>query len=497
MAKFIKLYTQQANTIKFILFLGLVVQLFTSYTAVGYYHPDQHFQIIEFSGHQLNVENGTNYIWELKAQIRSTIQVYLFSGFILICNALHITDAFTQTTILRILTGFTLWLLFNAMALITAKKLDKKSGFWLVFIVNFSWFFPYIRSLFSSEVVSSLVFFATAFWYSKKVNVASFFQLIVVGFLLAIAFYLRFQFAFGIIGFGLFVLLQKQYKQIFPLLIGFILGVALNTYLDYLFYKNWVCTPYLYYTVNITQGKAAEFGQDGFTFYIGVLLTEFTILPISVILLWHWLKQSVLNFNNVFVLAVLFFIVGHSLVSHKEQRFMFPAILAMPLIIASSLSKVEALYHHSKKLIKYSFRLAVWLSFILNFVIIVLFMFVPYAQTINFASILNKQYKNQQITCLQRTPLETESLAKCVFYAKSANGVQYNKIMTNDSLRHLTPLPTMVATTFNQAKPNFSMLDSLGYKPVIYGNKLAWKLNELFMAKDINTINDIWVLYRR
>ncbi|MFY8128462.1 MAG: hypothetical protein ACOVMM_08780 [Chitinophagaceae bacterium] len=497
LAKLLSLYTQQKNTIKLMLCVGVIIQLITSYTAVGYYHPDQHFQIIEFSGHQLGVPNGTNYIWELKAQIRSTVQVYMFSGFSSICNLLSITDPFVKTTILRIITGILLWLLFNTIALIISKQLDKRSAFWLVFIVNFSWFFPYIRSLFSSEIISSLVFFATAFWYSKRQFVAATFQIIIVGFLFAIAFYLRFQFAFGLIGFGLYVLLQKQYKHILPLLVGFILGVVFNTYLDYLFYKQWVCTPYLYYTVNITQGKAAEFGQDGFTFYIGVLLTEFTILPISIYLFWHWIKQSVINFNNVFVLTVLFFVVGHSLISHKEQRFMFPAIMAMPFIVATALGKVAELYYHTKTIIKYTFRVCVWLSFILNFIILILFMFVPYAQTLNFASELNKKYKQQTITCLQRSPLETESLAKCVFYSTNLNGVSYQKISTNDSLLHQKQLPKYVATTFNQVKNDFKMLDSLGYKPVEFGNKFAWKLNQFLMSKEINTINDIWVLYQR
>jgi hypothetical protein len=40
-------------------------------------------------------------------------------------------------------------------------------------------------------------------------------------------------------------------------------------------------------------------------------------------------------------------------------------------------------------------------------------------------------------------------------------------------------------------------MDSLGYKPIEYGNKLAWNLNEFLMKKEINTINDIWVLYKR
>lgn len=497
MRKLYQLYQQQTIAIQVILLLGVVVQIITSITAVGFFHPDQHYQIIEFSSYQLNLPNATNHIWELKAHIRSTLQVYIFTCFTVSCNFLGITDAFTQTTILRVITGIVLWFLFNTIALVAAKKIDAASRIWLFLIINFSWYFPYCRSLFNSEMISSLVFFGTLFWYSTLENSKKMGQYMAVGILLAMAFYLRFQFAFGIVGFGFFILLKKRYTQILPLIIGFFIGVFFNTFLDFLFYKQWVCSPYLYFKVNITEGKAAEFGQESFTYYIYVLLATVTILPISIFIFWHWIKQVLVNFKNVYLLATLFFIIGHMCVGHKEERFMFPVIQIMPIIVAGSLFSLLKLYNNYQiKTLQYGFKFLVWLSLCLNVLMLVLFMIIPYAQTLHFASKLNKNYKQQQVLCLQRTPLETESLAPYTFYAKQDNKVMYTKILTNDSLIIKYKTAPYLATTFNQAKNNFKQIDSLGYKPVAYSNELIWKLNSFLQSKSANTINDIWVLYQ-
>jgi len=53
------------------------------------------------------------------------------------------------------------------------------------------------------------------------------------------------------------------------------------------------------------------------------------------------------------------------------------------------------------------------------------------------------------------------------------------------------------AVTYNDLKNGRPMLDSLGYKPVLYSSNLLWHINEFLHSKKINTINDIWVLYRK
>lgn len=484
---------------KWVLFFGFIAQLITAYTALGFFHPDQHFQIIEFSSYQLELPNATNYIWELNSQIRSTFQVYLFSGYVLLCKAFGVTNAFTQLTILRLCFSSLLWFFFNKLAVYFLKQ-QKQNLFFVLLLVNFSWFLPYSRTLFNSEMLGSLLFFVSLYlfdkWKMSDNNNANFYQLILVGFVFSLSFYTRFQIAFGLLGFGLMLLLKKEFKVIFPTVWGFVIGILLNTGLDFLFYHKWVCTPWLYFKSNIIDGVAKSFGEAGVDYYLWVLLVILTVAPLSIILFWRYIRNSISFWQHVLVLPVLFFIIGHSLVGHKEERFMFPMINVLPIIIALNIKPLINTFNSKVVFIKYGFRSVVWLSVGLNLLLLILFMFIPYAQTLSFASKLNSSKIRGKVVCIERSPLETESLAPFIFYSNSMQQVSFEKIKNTDSLFLLKPLPAYVATTFNQSKNYFKRIDSLGYKPTNYSSTFLWNINLFLQQKHANTINDIWVLYK-
>ncbi|MBS1659557.1 MAG: hypothetical protein JST68_00760, partial [Bacteroidetes bacterium] len=119
------------------LFLGsLLVQVIMCVTAIGIYHPDQHFQIIEFSSAQLHKPFG--YVWEYDAQIRPTLQVYLFTGYRVFCGWMGLTDPFAQITVLQIIFGLALFVLYNLLAFYYLRKENRKILYWVIFILNFS-----------------------------------------------------------------------------------------------------------------------------------------------------------------------------------------------------------------------------------------------------------------------------------------------------------------------------------------------------------------------
>src|SRR5436190_6862249 len=103
--------------LKLILFAGLIIQVLFSITATGFYHPDQHFQIIEFSSYQTGEPNAASYLWEYDHPVRSTIQVYLFTGWHWMINTVGIHDAFLELTLLRILLGLLMFAVFNIIVL--------------------------------------------------------------------------------------------------------------------------------------------------------------------------------------------------------------------------------------------------------------------------------------------------------------------------------------------------------------------------------------------
>src|SRR5580704_7781483 len=89
--------------LRLILLAGFIIQVVVCITAIGIYHPDQYFQIIEFSSYQLNRASAAGHVWEFAAQLRPTLQVYLFSGYYKLCSGLGIHDPYVQLELLRLL----------------------------------------------------------------------------------------------------------------------------------------------------------------------------------------------------------------------------------------------------------------------------------------------------------------------------------------------------------------------------------------------------------
>ena len=389
---------------------------------------------------------------------------------------------------------------FNVIAVYYFKNSQAVILYAVLCILNFSWCLPYTRTLFSSEILSSLFFFGALFLYDcKKYKSSGIFFVICIGFLFSISFYLRFQMASALLGFGIWILFfEKKYQNILPLIVGFTLGIGINVYLDYLFYNELIFTPYTYFDANINAGRAAEFGTSSFLFYVGVFLLTIAIPPFSFVLFYYGIKAFFKKYDHILVLPVVFFIAAHLMIGHKEDRFLFPILNILPIIIGFVLSDLIGYIKTGKKWITYSIKIILFISIFLNTALLVLLTITPYSQTVHFSYKLKKQFKMEEVAvyCLPRTPWETESGGPMVFYQKGIGNIKLKKIFNKDSIRYLANAH-FIAATFNDLKAEKPMLDSLGYKPILYSSKLLWSINEYLSTKKINSINDIWILYKK
>jgi len=492
---------QQDSELKLLLFGGLIIQLITCVVQVGFFHPDQHFQIIEFSSYQLHKASGATHVWELSDFIRPTLQIYFFSAYRIICEFIKISNPYFQLTLLRIIFGTVLFSVFNIAVIYYFKNEKRKTLYYTLLILNFSWILPYTRTLFTSEMMSSLFFFGALFYYDcRKDRIKDFTTPFITGFLFCLSFYFRFQVGFAIIGFGVWMLLfKKKYWKLLPLVAGFFIAFLINTYLDYRFYHQLVFTPYHYFHVNINEGKAASFGTSSFIVYIGLLIAVITAPFLSIMLIYYGLKASLKKYNDPIFITVLFFIVAHCYIGHKEERFLFPVLNVLPIIVGWGIPGLVNYYQTCKKWVVYSIKGILIFSICLNIILLAFFTFMPYSQTVYFSGLLKNEFNNKPVSiyCLSRTPFETESGLPLTFYKNGVNTIELKKITYNDSVRNLTGNEIFIATTFNQIKKDKPMFDSLGYKPLIYSSKLLWNINEYLQSKKINTINDIWVLYKK
>ena len=502
MLKELKIVIKDDQSLRYILFAGLIIQLLFSITATGFYHPDQHFQIIEFSSFQTGEPNSFASVWEAENHIRPTLQVYLFSAWHWLINGIGIHNAYLELTLLRVLLGLFIFAVFNIIALQYFKNEKKIILYCVLLLLNFSWMLPYTKTLFSSEILSSLFFFGPACWYEykrdKKPGIGF---LLLIGFFFSLAFYFRFQTGFFLAGFGIWMLIkQKNISHYLFMASGFIVGVLFNTWLDYGFYGNWVITPYEYFNSNLIEGKAASFGTSSFLRYLGLFIAVVAVPPLSILLFFYAGKSFFKKYDQLIFLTVIIFIFGHSLVGHKEERFMFPVLFMMPILIGWGLPGLINLYANSKKIIQYILKTLIFFSVGLNFLLLFLLLFNPYSQTVHFTKSLKKYIKKHdtpsRIYSLSRTPFETISNLPLVFYQRDFKNLEFIEI-EKDDIDKLGKSSKYLTATFEQIADKREMMDSLGYKPVLYSSNLLWKCNEYLYTKKIHTINDIWVLYKK
>lgn len=487
--------------IKWLLFAGLAIQVITAITQVGASSADQHFQVIEFSLDQLGQPSGFPYVWEYDHFVRPTLQVYLFSGYHLLLNGIGIADPYIQLTILRVLLSLCMFIVFNLFAIHFFKNGPGNILTLVLLLMNFSWSLPYTRTLFCSEMMSSLIFFGTLVLYdAKKDSWRSAWLPLLTGLLFSLAFYFRFQIAFAMVGFGIWLLFsEKRYHHLLPMAVGFVVGAAFNTWLDFAYYKEWVITPYAYFHVNINEGRAAGFGTSSFTRYIALLIGIAPAPLISIVFLYYAVKTFFTRLLNPVFLSVIIFVVMHSMVGHKEERFLFPVFNAMPLIIGWSIPSFQHYYQRAHGWIKATFRFVIWFSVVLNVLLLLAITFIPYSQTVRFSEKLAREFRNKpvELYTLGQTPFQTPSRNPMVFYKNGAPDIHLHRLSTLDSVIMFNRNISYLATTYNEIKDNRHTIDSLGYKPVMYSSEMIWNVNEFLHRKKINTINEIWVLLKR
>jgi phosphatidylinositol glycan class B len=307
----------------------LLVCLAAWFTA-GYFHPDEHFQILEFANWKMGGTPTEVLPWEFGAQMRPGLQPALAVVFITVFKWMGCTDPFIWAFLLRLCTGcLTWWVIYRAGQLFL---LDSERPFFYT-LVALLWFMPMLSVRFSSEQTAALALMAALFqlhWFQKTNSLSALFW---TGAWLGISFDLRFQMAFAGIGVLAWLLFSEKtpWKSLGMVVLGGLCAVGLGVVVDRWFYGSWVLTPWNYFFSNVVEDKASNFGVSPFWWYLPEFLYK-TVPPMSLLLLALAWKKARKTPGSVFVWLIVPFLIGHSMVAHKELRFLFPMLLPFLLL---------------------------------------------------------------------------------------------------------------------------------------------------------------------
>lgn len=393
---------------KYFFLFGLLVFLTTAFFSIGYYHVDEHFQILEFANYKLGNSPASDLAWEFQAKIRPALQPAMAILIIKALNIFNVSNPFTYSLILRIITALLSWFVISKTCLLLIKDFKTSKGKWgFLFISFFIWFIPYISVRFSSETYAAISFLGAVYLilkFNAENNGKKTIMLAIAGLLLGLSFFFRFQMGLAVLGLGLWLLVinKMNWKNILILFISGIAAIAFCIYLDYWFYGEFVITPFNYFNTNIIENKVSSFGVDPWWYYFELYFLK-VIPPISIVLLVYFFIGLYKNPKHLFAWLIIPFVLVHFLIGHKELRFLFPMAFFFTYLAVIGFENFKVQQQFAKTV---KFILA--FSFVLNLFVLAYIVFTPSQVNIKYFQFLYNYsaHKNVVLLCKEKNPYE-------------------------------------------------------------------------------------------
>jgi len=312
-----------------VLFLYIIV----AYKSSGYHQEDEHYQLIEFANYKLGLVPENRLAWEFKEQIRPGFQPMICYFFLKGFHLVGIHDGYTITFLLRAISGLFSIFVISRFVRVYGSYIDSPLQPYFFLLSYLLWFLPYINVRFSSETWSGLFFLLTLTIIEHNKNSQALKKYLFIGILLGISILFRYQSALIALGIILWLFLVHKSKIRDVLTTAFIIltVLCLGMIFDYWLYGEITCTVYNYFNVNLIKGVSASFGVSPFYEYIYYVITAPG--PFGIFILLAFLIVSFYNPKNVIIWAIIPFILIHSLIPHKELRFLFPIANVVPFLI--------------------------------------------------------------------------------------------------------------------------------------------------------------------
>jgi phosphatidylinositol glycan class B len=315
-------------------FLLIVVAAFLS---DGYYHPDEHFQTLEFASFKLGTTPAEDLPWEFRYRIRSFVQPGLYFLLVRGLEAVGVHDPFLWTLAFRLVSGLSALLALGALALGSYRWFaEDEARRYAVGALCLVWYMPYLAVRTSSETLGGSAFllgFALLSLFES--GAAPPLADVACGALLGLAFDLRFALGVAIGGLLLWAVAIARIpaRRLALCLFGLSLSLGLGVLVDRWGYGAWELPAVRYFTTNLVQGQAAgRFGERPWYGFV-TLAAENPLAPLVLILMagsvLAWCRKPL----HPLTWASAPLVLVHTVVQHKELRFLFPVAPLAPLLL--------------------------------------------------------------------------------------------------------------------------------------------------------------------
>ncbi len=320
--------------------VSLLFHLIAAACSVGFYHYDEHFQVLEWVSFLLGQTPAEALPWEFRAQIRPWLQPVLLYGIARLCRVLGVDDPFLWALVFRLLSALMGWVAVVLMVRAASLWFSDPYRRWAAALTTLLWFLPFLHARTSSESWGGTSFFlGLGLWLRSQHPGATHRAMpawtgLCIGVLWGLSFHFRYQMAIAILSVLAWAWLvgRFRWRSLAPVVVGLLVAIGTGLWIDRWGYGDWTWTPWRYLVVNVLEGAAAGFGTHPVWHYV----TKIFLLgppPLSIAFLVFPLIAFVYRPRHLLTWTVVPFFVVHSLIGHKEIRFLWPLSLALPPLV--------------------------------------------------------------------------------------------------------------------------------------------------------------------
>ena len=338
------------------LVLGAFFHLLAVFFSEGFHRPDEHLGIMRFIACKLGIfstEELGKLSWEYPARIRNWIQPGLYYPFARLSYILDIKNPFFISGVFRFISSTIGMLSLVLLAFLSRKFI--KSDFWKKFalIALFStWYFPFFHARPTAENLGMTLFIFGIYLILKEIPVdllnhssitfnksprwkPDWKLSLLSGLFLGLAVNIRIPMANMVFFFVLWLFTYGKLKirDFFILAGGIILSILLCIILDRWGYGQWTWSTYNYLYHEFVNNVSHGFGTDPWYKYIIKTFSR-GFPPLSFLFIvpfiWLWIRKP----GHVITWCTLPYFVVHSMIGHKELRYIFCMGLWIPILAA-------------------------------------------------------------------------------------------------------------------------------------------------------------------
>ena len=359
-------------------FFAFLIYSVVAWFSVGHYHDDEYYQILDFAAYKLGFEMQNTVMWEYKEGVRSGLQPFIAYVVAKGLTFIDVTSPFIWAFYLRLISLIISFISVFAFFQIIKRdiKTDRTQALVLFFLL-FSWILVFLNVRFSSEGWATSLFilaYALYFFQESEKTKKYFF----IGMLLGLAFLSRYQIGFFILGFGMWLLLQKSEKisSIWLIILGFIASLSIGILLDYWLYGKLTLSSWNYFEWHIIKGSIDNITEPWW-FYIYYSMVQLIppitlFVPLIIAVFWILFPRHPITWITIP------FILFHHYFGHKEMRYLFPVIPFLPIMFAMSIEDlIKRFKYLNKNIFKYLCQSVIYISVFVNIILVLLTITLP------------------------------------------------------------------------------------------------------------------------